>query len=407
MGDRGTGPDGRHPQASALNALSGIARMLPGASQVTAAARAWWPGSHAQVLDAASSLRACATPAGLEEAVCDLLGGHWRRMLGEQGTGLLPQEWLEGLLEAATPRAGESAVRRLLLGIAVIAPLRPAGVALDLLAKVGTSSIAGEEPAWLDVPPTVTASPEVLLLRDVYGLRFGLLAQVSGPDAQPRSYLFDVDLCHGFYQVLASGYHPDVTAAAAAWRALVGVSAAGAQPAPVPADLLPHVLPGGGLISEIFGRPLTDDHFRELYRGDRSLADRFRAWAARHRVDLPPAGGPDEDVVVWMLHDWVAPGTSEQLCLACSPHRIAAFTAYLNDDWRPHDRSRALAVLRPWARYCLERSGVTGTAAEHTLAWAARAARAPEAVGSDLGNNLNRPLDETTVTGPPLPHHAR
>jgi len=310
----------------------------------------------------------------------------------------------------------------------VTAPPGLAGVAFDLLGKAGTDSVDGEEPAWLSVPPTVTASPDVQLLRDVYGLRFGLLAQVTGPDTQPRTYLFDMDLCHGFYQVLASGYHPDATAAAAAWRALVG-QLRGVEPVAAPADLLPHLLPGGGLIDGIFGQPLTDSHFHELFRGDRvvsaiadalddagrpitrpsadpeqatdlarSLADRFRTWAAHHDVDLPPAGGPNEDVVVWMLHDWVTPGTTEQLCLACSPHRIAAFTAYLNDDWQPHDRSRALAVLEPWARYCLERSGVTGVPAEHTLAWAARAAREPEAVGADLGNDLNRPLDETTVT---------
>jgi len=57
---------------SALDALSDIARILPGASQVTAKARAWWPDSHAEVLDAVSSLLDCATPAELEEAVCDL-----------------------------------------------------------------------------------------------------------------------------------------------------------------------------------------------------------------------------------------------------------------------------------------------------------------------------------------------
>ena len=61
-------------------------------------------------------------------------------------------------------------------------------------------------------PPTLTASSELLMLRDAYGLRFGLLARVTGPSAQPRTYLFDVDLCHGFHQVLDSGYHPDTGA---------------------------------------------------------------------------------------------------------------------------------------------------------------------------------------------------
>jgi hypothetical protein len=272
------------------------------------------------------------------------------------------------------------------------------------------------------------------MLRDAYGLRFGLLARVTGPSAQPRTYLFDVDLCHGFHQVLDSGYYPDTATATAAWRGLVGPSAAAAEPEPATDDLLPHVLPGAGLIDGLFGQPLSDSHFTELYRGDRivsaitdaleaagrpvtwpahdpqqatdlaaSLSEHFKAWAADNHVDLPPSAGPDDDVVTWLLHDWVNPGMSEALALACSPHRIAAFTAYLVDDWRDDQQARALAVLQPWVRFCLEHTALTGQAAEDILAWAERAAREPAAVGADLGNNLNRPIDETTVTGPPLP----
>ena len=122
---------------------------------------------------------------------------------------------------------------------------------------------------WLGVPPTLTASSDVLMLRDAYGLRFGLLAQVTGPSGQPRTYLFDVDLCHGFQQVLDSGYHPDTATATAAWRGLVGSSAASAEPEPATDDLLAQVLPGAGLIDGLFAQPLSDSHFTELYRGDR------------------------------------------------------------------------------------------------------------------------------------------
>ena len=122
---------------------------------------------------------------------------------------------------------------------------------------------------------------------------------------------------------------------------------------------------------------------------------------------LPPSDGPDDDVVSWLLDDWVSPGMTEELCLACSPHRIAAFTAYLNDDWRDKHRPQALQVLHPWVRFCLEHNPVGGQAEAETLAWADRAAREPDEVGADLGNDLNRPIDETTLTGPPLPAHAR
>jgi hypothetical protein len=112
-------------------------------------------------------------------------------------------------------------------------------------------------------------------------------------------------------------------------------------------------------------------------------------------------------VVAWLLHDWVSPGMTEELALACSPHRIAAFTAYLNDDWRDEQRTLALQVLLPWVRFCLAHNPLDAQAEAELLAWAEHAAREPQVVGADLGNNLNRPLDETTLTGPVLPAHAR
>jgi hypothetical protein len=410
--------------------------MLPGAEQIRAQGRSWWPSSHAKVLDEAAALLSCATPTDLEDAVCDLLGRHWHWLFEVHATWLRVEEWLGGLLDVAKGRAAEPAVRRLLYGIAVIAAPGLADIALDLLRHTPTGSPDGE-PEWLAVPPIVTASPDVLLLRDAYGLRFGVLAQVTGPGGHSRTYLYDVDLCHGFDQVLGSGYHPDTAAATAAWRDLVGASAATAEPEPASDELLPHVLPGGGLIDGMFGQPLTAGHFTELYRGDRiifaiadalqaagrpltwpdndpqqaadlaaALSERFKAWAVSSEVALPPSPGPDDDVVTWLLNDWVSPGMSEELALACSPHRIAAFTAYLNDDWLDDQLTRALPVLHPWARFCLEHTGVSGRAREDILAWAQRAALEPAAVGSDLANNLNRPLDETTITGPPLPAHA-
>ncbi|HEY6796026.1 MAG TPA: hypothetical protein VI248_15225 [Kineosporiaceae bacterium] len=433
--DNRTAP--RHPQRTALDTIADIAAMLPGAEQAKAESRSWWPDSHTEILAAATALLSCASPTALEDAVCDLLGRHWQQLYEVHDTGLRADEWLEGLLDVAKPRAGEPAVRRLLFGIAVIATPGLAGLAVDLLRHTSAAP-DDEEPAWLTDVPTVTASPELLLLRDAYGLRFAVLTQVTGPGGQPRTYLYDIDLCHGFYQVLNSGYHPDTTTAAAAWRDLVGASATDAEPRPAPDQLLPHVLPGGGLIDGLFGQPLTASHFTELYRGDRIvfaisaaleaagrpitwphgdpqqaadlatiLTERFKAWADGNDVALPPSDGPDDDVVTWMLHDWVSPGMTEELALACSPHRIAAFTAYLNDDWRDEHRPRALQVLLPWVRFCLEHNPLGRQAETELLAWAERAAREPAEVGADLGNNLNRPIDETTLTGPALPTHAR
>ena len=103
--------------------------MLPGAEQARAESRGWWPDSHAEVLDAATALLTCAGPSALEDAVCDLLGRHWQHLYEVHDTGLRADEWLEGLLDVAKPRAGEPAVRRLLFGIAVIAAPGLAGLA--------------------------------------------------------------------------------------------------------------------------------------------------------------------------------------------------------------------------------------------------------------------------------------
>jgi hypothetical protein len=421
--------------SSAVEALAELTRKLPWGAQAQAEARAWWPDSHAEVLAAAAALLDCATPTQLEDAVCDLLGQHWRHQFETRKAGLSDDEWLEGLLYAAEEHAGEPAVRRLLYGIAVTASPGLAGLATKLLSA---TTAGGEEPDWLQDGPVLTASPDVLLLHDAYGLRFGVLAHVTGPGGATRTYLYDVDLCHGDPKVLASGYHADTAAATAAWRGLVGPSAAHAEPVPADDDLLPHVLPTAGLRDPFFDRPLSDDHFTEIFRGDRvafAIADaleaagrplahhrsdpteasalvdelvrRFRAWAATAGVELPSEGGPDDDVVAWLLDDWVSPGMTEDFALACSPHRIAAFTAYVEDDWVPTHRTRALALLEPWARYCLEHGNVIGEAAEHTLDWARRAVHEPARVAGGLGNHLNRPIDETTVTGPPLPAHVR
>jgi hypothetical protein len=337
--------------------------------------------------------------------VCDLLGRHWQRLSEVHDTGLRADEWLEGLLDVAKLRAGEPAVRRLLFGIAVIAAPGLAGLAVDLLRHTSAGPDDGE-PAWLAVLPTITASAEVLLLRDGYGPRFGVLTQVTGPGGQPRTYLYDVDLCHGFYQVLSSA-----TTLTPPRRRPPGVTLSAPapptpSPGPPPASCCPNVLPGGGVIDGLFGQPLTASHFTELYRGDRivfaisdaleaagrpitwprgdpqqaadlaaALTERFKVWADGNDVTLPPSDGPDDDVVTWLLHDWVSPGMTEELALACSPHRIATFTAYLNDDWRDDHRTLALQVLHPWIRFCLEHNPLGRQAEAEALAWAERAAR--------------------------------
>jgi hypothetical protein len=415
-----------------LSALQALAESTPGGRDIIRQSRYWWAGSHAETLDAAVELLSCTGSDDLEQAVGDLLGRIWLRLHEKHETGFHHLSWLEELVDAAKPRAGEQAVRRLLYGIAAIAVPDIAESAADLL----QATAAGDEtPDWLTVPPSLTASPDVLLLRDSYGLRFGLLAQITGPGEQPRTYLIDVDLCHGFEHVLAAGYHPDIATAAAAWRGLVGVTAEDSEPAPAPDHLLPGILPGSDPIGGFLLGPQSRNQFAELYRcgriiieilaarheagrpitapptvsaekrGERvnGLAAEFRAWALNAGVELPPATAADDDIVVWLLDDWIMPGQAPELSLACSPHRIGAFTAYLLDDWQPQYRSPALALLPALARFCLDRTGLTGPAADHVLDRARLAADDPERAAGDLGNRVNRPIDETTLISPDLP----
>jgi hypothetical protein len=414
----------KHAEADALTVLTALASSLPGAQQAMAQARSWWPGSHAEVIAGAPGLLSCGSPDELEDAVCDLLGGHWRRWFDEHDLGLALAEWLESLIEAATAHAGDPAVRRLLHGIAAVATPGLADSAVQVLRRAAPPA---DEPGWLPDTYQTVASPDILLLRDGYGLRFGLLIEITGPNRPTRTYLMDVDLCHNFDEVLACGYYPDVQTAATAWRALAGPSAEGSAPQPASPELLPVVLPGGGVLDQFFGRPLTASQFTECYRADRivhaaaeaqeaagrpivwpressqehtaraaGIATEFRTWAETTGVDLPPG-----ELVEWMLDDWIRalPG---DLPLSCSPHRIAAFTAYLVDDWVDDHREAALALLEPWARYCIERTDLAAPLAEHALTWARRAAQEPEQVGGDLGNDLNRPICETTVQSPPF-----
>ena len=107
------------------------------------------------------------------------------------------------------------------------------------------------------------------------------------------------------------------------------------------------------------------------------------------------------------------PGMSTSLALACSPHRIAAFTAYLNDDWPHEQRTQALAVLAPWVRFCLEHTGLTGQAAQDILAWADQrhANQQPSApnsattstVGSTRPPSPDRPCPPTPADPPRHP----
>jgi hypothetical protein len=402
---------------SLTGSLAEAFRSLPGAAGIIERSRIWWPESREAIFAESDRLLSSCDPVALEDAVCDLLGRHWAIAFEKHDVGLSLDEWLGELIDEAETQAGRPGVRHLLHGIAAIASPGLAGAARQVLKVTAPPA----EPEWLANTSKVVASPGIMVLSDAYGLRFGVLIEMTGPARSVRTYLLDVDLCHGFAAVLTAGYHPDAAAGAQSWRGLVGPSADGIRPEPATSQLLATVLPGGGVFDRLTMHPLTSEHFTECYRADRVVhaaadaLDRARrpiSWRRETvkereaRVEpvvrefqswLTTTGreqSDDPELIESLLETWFV-GLPEPMCFGCSPHRIAAFTAYLNDDWLEEYRQGALALLEPWVEYCIKRTGgLPDRLAQLSLATARHAVRSPEAVGGDLGNRLNRPMRE-------------
>lgn len=405
----------------ALEVLMQAAGRSPDLAQVRARTRAWWPDSHRAVLDAAGPLLDASGPDDLEDAVCSLIGEEWGRRLGLEREGFHRGEWLEALVAAAGRRIAEPAVRRLLHGVALMGGPAAGRPARDLLAAAST----GDDAPWLAEAPVRQVAPEPLVLRDRYGLRFGLLVQVAGATGAPRTYLIDVDRCSGMAATPHAGYHPDVESATLAWRGFVGESARDVVAGPAPADLLGEVLPETGTVGMFFIEPCTPGQWREMFRQggvvdalvearqraglppceavprrvtDTIVTDllrRFRTWAAAHHVQLPAAD--DEGCGVADLVDiWVHPGMGPETAVACSPHRIVEFTGYVLDDRLPQYRDELLGMLPAWVAFLRDQQGTAPGAAAVLDAWAERAGRESAAVAA-LGGTVNLPVDETSL----------
>jgi hypothetical protein len=397
--------------------LAEVFRGLPGAAATANQSRNWWPESREAIFEASGRLLDCADPIALEDAVCDLLGRHWATAFKEHNRGLSLDQWLEALIDAAGTQAGRPGVGHLLHAVAAIASPGLAAAAHRVLKATALPA----EPAWLPNTSKTVAGPGIMVMTDAYGLRFGVLIEMTGPGRPARTYLFDIDRCHGFTAVLTSGYHPDPAAAAQSWRALVGPSADGVHPEPATSALLGTILPGGGVLDDLTMHPLTPEQFTECYRSERIVHAVSDALQRDHRPISWPhetfqetnaraepvvrefeswlstkghAQPDDAELVQSFLETWLV-GLPDPMGFGCSPHRIAAFTAYLNDDWIEEYRNGALTLLEPWVEYCIERTGrLPDHLAQLSLAIARHAVHSPNAVGGDLGNRLNQPIRE-------------
>ncbi len=364
----------------------------------------WFDASAEAVLGRADVLVAARGPRELEQATAELLGEELYRILTGDNLGLLFSGWAMRLIEMAEARILEAlgqgggdetweAPLRLLHGLTSI------GAAEEAVDRVSQAmgDAAWRQPSWLELMRCVAATGEVWQLRDAYGSRIGVIAGVTYPDgADPSVFLFDLDAC-AFVDLAYAGVFDDVPQAAAAWRALVGHAADGAQPQPVEdtasLSCLAHWDTSEMNIREFESRAAIDNWFRarrrlfdvanalqrrrmplpvarSLFRDIDAtpLANAFTDWyRRRHGAD------PDDEIVAVLAHEWLARALPETQ-YAASPHR-AKYHLILINDWVSDDPVTigAKALLPEWVRWNAEQSDLPADLIDHAVAVAAGA----------------------------------
>jgi hypothetical protein len=232
-------------------------------------------------------------------------------------------------------------------------------------------------------------------MRDVYGVRFGVIAGFSYPGGvDPSVFLFDLDAC-GIVDLANAGAYDDVSEAAVAWRAMVGESAEGALPSLVPAPEQLHCLVHWDTGMGILHGAESDAALDNWFRARRRIHDVTEALRKR-RTPLPPARSlyhdldtaatveaftawhadrhgakPDPEVADALATEWLEgclPGTEH----AVSPHRVRFLQALIGD-WIDDDPVTvgAKALLPEWARWHAEQSGLPQHLIDRTIAVAA------------------------------------
>jgi hypothetical protein len=346
----------------------------------------WFGPAMKAVLDGAETLTSASGPRELERMTAGLLGAELDRVLRENHAGLRFGQWFSELVDAARTRVREGtgvAAFLLLHGLAAIGTEELARHASDRSRAVRKSLASdGALPEWLDDLTDAALTGEVMRMRDVYGTRFGVLAEYRyGRDIDPFVYLFDVDTS-GFIRLAGAGDFDDVEQAAAAWRAAVGDAAVDARPQPVtdPEELL--CLSECDIRDEmIMGdeeRVVLDNWFRAQRRID-DLSELFDGRGTPlpvveslyHDIDLTPMIAefsswyedgrgvpPDPEAVEALAGEW-AEGRLPETRFRISPQRLEFMLALIGD-WVADDpvTIEVRALLPDWARWLGERNGL-------------------------------------------------
>jgi hypothetical protein len=369
----------------------------------------WWAPSYKRIIDASRDLLAATSPRALEQAVAELVGGEFYTALTEHRSGLRLDAWAmeltDRLVSRVTDTAGEGdwpGLWWLLQGLASIGSYGLGAWVEEQAAKAAVSfppRWQASQPAWLRSVTEIRATGEVVAMRDVYGTRFGVIAEFGYPHGgcDPSWYLFDIDVS-GSVVLAGAGVFDNADLAAQAWRDAVGVSAEGVTGAPLTPDVLTclayfesgeHFIIGDESrtlmdnwfraprrVSDLLGtldkRGMPRPPYRSLYQDIdfEPMADAFTAWYSdRH-------GPLGDEVAEALATEWLEgmlPGTEH----AVSPRR-STYYRHLITDWLDDPVTQeVLAVLPEWVRWNGEQSGVPA----HLLDIAVKAAEAgPQAI---------------------------
>src|SRR5262249_33385749 len=191
---------------------------------------------------------------------------------------------LHGVPWIGSPPLADAARRRL-------------GTLAGRVAAAGRRDPGGSaQPAWLYKVPRVTATGQVWQLRDVYGIRFGIMAGFTYPGQLDRSvFLFDIDACGVVVGLAAAGSFDGVAQAAAAWRGTVGDAAGDADPLPVHDPEQLQCLVHWDTETEGFVGSESDSALDNWFRARRRFHDLAQA-LRKQQMPLPAARSLNRDL---------------------------------------------------------------------------------------------------------------
>jgi hypothetical protein len=394
------------------SALLGMARLLAGATEPAP----WWADSHRCILARARTLAWPSDPAAIEELTCQVVGGEFFDRLGKHDAGFHMTGWLGALIEA-TGKAARKAVTSnsadwprlwaLVRGLLLITPSEVSNSKVDQLRQFfpgipdpletaraeaeKTSAMLTERGLQAGSPASAHgARPagEALLARDAYGSRFLLTVPFGYHDGGEvpvdHWYAWDIDMCW-LGMALSAGAFGSPEDALEEWSDAVGQAAIGSALAPCPEAMIPGLLRpflrAGPLADTVEGgepRPLIREYFR-LRRRARAIAaapasgdvagvdsgrmlEEFSMWYQTRHGDIPEVVRDAAETIAeeWGPHRCPDEGTF----YTCSPHRIRQSAILIRDKYFSDHANQALRVFPEWTQWCIDRTGLTGPAAE-------------------------------------------